>query len=211
MSWGAGPSYLGEKIGQERITYNPWVYAAFHRVALETAPTLVEGIPRLFPDLKTVVDFGCGTGVHLSELGNRGVMGEGFEYCPIPRKLGWGLSNLELKPFDLNTFTDAGRKFDLSISVEVAEHVPPELGHHLVDICCAHAPLVVFTAAHPEQSGRGHIHMQPESYWIERFECRGFRYDEAKTAQLEDHIRAKLTRGLWLADNVGIYEKTPTT
>jgi hypothetical protein len=48
--------------------------------------------------------------------------------------------------------------------------------------------------------------LQPKGYWIERFARHGFRFDAAKTRQLEQHLRAELTRGFWLADNVGVYE-----
>jgi hypothetical protein len=65
---------------------------------------------------------------------------------------------------------------------------------------------VIFSAAHPGQPGQGHIHLQPKSFWIERFAQSGFRFDEGRTQSLETHLRSGLVRGFWLADNVGVYE-----
>jgi SAM-dependent methyltransferase len=199
-------STLGSAVGSERLIYNPWTYAIFHRVGLETGPAMIDGILRLFPQIKSVADFGCGTGVYVSEFRKRGIVAEGFEYSPIARKMAHDLSNVDVAAFDLTQFKGAGRTFDLAMSFEVAEHVSPQLGDRLVEIVCQHAPRAVFTAAGVGQAGHGHIHLQPKSYWIERFARHGFRFDAAKTRQLEQHLRAELTRGFWLADNVGVYE-----
>lgn len=200
-------SYFGEKIDTERIIYNSWNYKGFHRSALENAPALAHGILTLFPDIKSVVDLGCGTGVYVSEFRRRGVHAEGYEHSETARNIAFKLLQLELKPFDLSTFTSIDRKFDLSISIEVAEHLTEHKGKRLVDLCIGHAPLVVFSAAHPGQPGQGHINLWPKSYWIKQFGLRGFRFDESKTRDLESYLRANLIRGFYLADNVGVYEE----
>ena len=199
---------MGSRLGSERLIYNSWTYAIFHRVALETGPTIVDGILRLFPRVESVVDFGCGTGVYVAEFRKRGIVAEGFEYSAIARTIAHDLSKVDVRPFDLKSFAGAGRTSDLSTSFEVAEHVPPDLGDRLLEICCQHAPRVVFTAAGVGQAGHGHIHLQPKSYWIDRFARHGFRFDKAKTEQLERYLRANLIRGLWLADNIGVYESS---
>ena len=205
---GSWVSRLGKKTKSENLTYNSWTYAIFHRAALETAPTMVHGILTTSPQVRTVVDFGCGTGVYVFEFLKRGLTAEGFEYSNIARKIARKSYNIEIKPFNLLTFTNIGRKFDLSISFEVAEHVAPELGDRLVDVCCQHAPLVIFSAAHPGQRGQGHINLQTKSYWIQKFARKNFRFNKSKTDQLEDFLRTNMIRGFWLADNIGIYEAT---
>ncbi|MBK5256762.1 MAG: hypothetical protein JJE39_12075, partial [Vicinamibacteria bacterium] len=80
-------SRLGSLVGSERLVYNSWTYAIFHRAALETSPTMVEGILNLFPALTSVSDFGCGTGAYVAEFRKRHVAAKGFEYSPIARRL----------------------------------------------------------------------------------------------------------------------------
>ncbi|MBK5257938.1 MAG: class I SAM-dependent methyltransferase, partial [Vicinamibacteria bacterium] len=166
----------------------------------------VEGILNLFPALTSVSDFGCGTGAYVAEFRKRHVAAKGFEYSPIARRLAKDEFRVEVQPFDLATFTGAGDTFDLAMSFEVAEHLTPSMGHRLVEVCCQHAPLVVFSAASPGQPGQGHIHLQPKSYWIERFARHGFLFNPAKTAEMERHLRKNLIRGFWLADNIGVFE-----
>ena len=117
------------------------------------------------------------------------------------------LFGLDLQPFDLNGITDIKEKFDLAMSLEVGEHLTPDLGDRLVEVCCAHAPLCVFSAAHPGQPGHGHINLQPKSYWVEWFHQNGFTLNADSSKQLETILRKNLIRGLWLADNVCIFEK----
>ena len=117
-------SILGSVVGSERLVYNPWTYAIFHRAALEISPTMVEGIMTLFPTIKSASDFGCGTGAYVAEFRKLKVLAEGFEYSPIARRLARDAFNLEIAPFDLNHFAGAGATFDLSTSFEVAEHLP---------------------------------------------------------------------------------------
>ena len=198
-------SRLGERIGSEALTYNAWTYAGFHRAALETAPAMVAGIRALFPGARSVVDFGCGTGVYVSEWRRLGLEALGFEYSAKARRIAKERMGVEVGGFDLAAFAGAGRSFDLATSFEVAEHLPPHLGERLVDVCCRSAPAVVFSAAHPGQRGQGHIHLQPKAYWIERFAARGFRLQAADTKRLEAELRASLSRGFWLADNVAVY------
>lgn len=200
-------SRLGERIGSEALTYNAWTYDGFHRAALETAPAMVAGIRGLFPGVRSVVDFGCGTGVYVSEWRRLGLDALGFEYSERARRIAKERMGVEVEAFDLEVFAGAGRGFDLSTSFEVAEHLPPDVGERLVDVCCRSAPVVVFSAAHPGQPGQGHIHLRPKAFWIERFAARGFRFEDGATSRLEAELRRSLSRGLWLADNVAVFER----
>lgn len=203
---GALVSTFGEKVRSVRIIYNPWTFAIFHRAALEASPAMVKGILNLFPEIRSVGDFGCGTGAYVAEFKKHGIDAEGFEYSELAKKMARESFSLELQHFDLTKFSKLDRRFDLSLSLEVAEHLTPELSDRLVEACCQHAQLVIFSAAHPGQSGQGHINLQPKAYWIERFARRGFRFDQPCADQLECYLRANLIRGFWLADNIGVYK-----
>jgi 2-polyprenyl-3-methyl-5-hydroxy-6-metoxy-1,4-benzoquinol methylase len=78
----------------------------------------------LFPELKTVVDFGCGNGGFLRELSNIGrVMCHGYDLSPaaIDGAIGQYGVNAELKDFvnDLDTCETA----DIAVMTEVLEHL----------------------------------------------------------------------------------------
>jgi hypothetical protein len=76
------------------------------------------------------------------------------------------------KPFPVR------RRFDLAISLEVAEHLPEKAANNFVKSLTRLAPVVLFSAAAPGQGGVDHINEQWPDYWAERFERQGYRpYD----------------------------------
>ena len=52
---------------------------------------------------------------------------------------------------DLRKPVTIGRTFDLAVSVEVAEHLPPQRSEWFVEDLCRLAPVVLFSAAVPGQ------------------------------------------------------------
>ncbi len=67
-----------------------------------------------------------------------------------------------------------GRKFDLALSLEVAEHLSEAAAGGFVASLAAHADVVVFGAAMKFQGGTRHLNEQWPRYWIKRFKARGY-------------------------------------
>ena len=65
--------------------------------------------------------------------------------------------------------------YDLCISMEVAEHLPDRFASPFVDLLTRLSPVVLFSAAIPEQGGTDHFNEQWPSYWAARFRKQGFR------------------------------------
>lgn len=200
-------SLIGELVGSQDLTFNAYTYASFHKSAFERAPATVTGILKLYPGLRNIVDLGCGTGVFVEEFLKHNVHSEGYEYSDKARMIARDSFGIEVKPFDLNTFSAPIGEFDVCICFELAHYLPAAMGDKLIKICAGSAPLVVFSSAHPKQGGYGHINEQPRSYWVERFTSQGLRFEEEKTARLEEHLRRNLVRGLWFADNICLFER----
>jgi SAM-dependent methyltransferase len=120
-------------------------------------------------DPKSVLDVGCGTGTWLSHF-----VGEGISDC-IGIDGPWAASADLL--IDRDKFVGANleappkldRRFDLTISFEVAEHLPQERAAGFVEYLCSTAPVVAFSAAIPLQGGTNHVNEQWPDYWIEMF------------------------------------------
>jgi len=69
---------------------------------------------------------------------------------------------------------DLGRRFDVALSLEVAEHLVPESAERFVGFLTSLAPVVVFSAAVPCQVGTHHVNEQYPAYWARQFERCGF-------------------------------------
>lgn len=118
----------------------------------------------------SVLDVGCGRGTWLAasiELGTERVFGiDGSHVDP-------GSLLIDRSSFlaaDLSAgVPDLSARYDIALSLEVAEHLQPETGKNLVRDLCAAADVVLFSAAIPGQLGTGHINCQPQSAWVSAF------------------------------------------
>jgi SAM-dependent methyltransferase len=153
--------------------YHDGFYTSLEEGEQESAEVIVPLILDLAGPA-SVVDIGCGSGAWLTSFQRHGVsdyLGVDFHALPqdllrvpLDRYLRADLS----KPFRLP------RTFDLVVSLEVAEHLPPESADIFVDTLASLGPVVLFSAALPLQQGFGHINERWPSYWASKFRQRGF-------------------------------------
>jgi SAM-dependent methyltransferase len=159
---------------------------------------------------RSVCDFGCGNGAILCYFAQRGmdVMGvegskDALEHIPPDIRGRIVLADLS-KPGQFGSH-------DLVTSVEVAEHIPKRAAHHFVDNVARTARGYVFlTAASPGQWGEGHINCQPQEYWINLFEERGWRYDRPATASFTQRVQRDETIAAtlpWIRRNVMLFQR----
>ena len=137
--------------------------------AREVLPVILE---LLHPG--SIADVGCGCGEWLavaSELGVQDMLGVDGEWVQtsqlaIPRE--------KFKIHDLAAPLQLERRFDLAISLEVAEHLPESAAREFIASLCKAADKVVFSAAIPGQGGRHHVNEQWPEYWVAIFQQFGY-------------------------------------
>jgi SAM-dependent methyltransferase len=125
---------------------------------------------------QSVVDIGCGTGAWLSvfaELGVQDYVGLDGDYVARQRLL---IEPDRFRATDLTTdwAMTPPRQFDLAMSLEVAEHLPPASADRFVALLCQLSSVVLFSAAIPFQGGTGHVNEQWTGYWVEKFRQQGY-------------------------------------
>ena len=154
--------------------------------AREVVPLLIQ----LFQP-KSIVDIGCGIGTWLSVFKEHGIddfLGVDGDY--VDRKM-LLVPEGQFLSFDLKKPLNIHRKFDLVLSLEVAEHLPGECAEVFVDSLVHLGPAICFSAAIPFQGGTNHINEQWPDYWVKLFRERGY--------VVIDIIRRKI----WENDNIG--------
>lgn len=118
---------------------------------------------------RSVADFGCAEGGWLSAWREQEVtdlLGLDGPYVPLDRLR---IPKNNFKVVDLEKPVDLGRRFDLVMSVEVAEHLSLQASRTLVESLTRHANVVLFSAAPPGQGGEYHINEQSYDYWRDIF------------------------------------------
>jgi glycosyltransferase involved in cell wall biosynthesis/SAM-dependent methyltransferase len=155
--------------------------------------------------VRSVLDIGCGIATNLAWFEEYG-----FEVLGVeghPRALNASLLPGKVVKHDFSKGPWApDRSFDLCLCTEFAEHVEAQFEENwmvAVDKCA----YLLLSAAPPGQRGYHHVNEQPDAYWIDRFQSRGFRHDPAVTRMLRDTCKRKPAS--WGRNQLMFFEQGP--
>src|SRR5215469_8314859 len=118
----------------------------------------------LKPD--SVIDIGCGTGKWVATATMLGAReGFGVDGAHVPREQRLIPPDRFIEHDLENTPLAIGRKFDMVICLEVAEHLTRRRSESFVAELCGLSDLILFSAALPFQKGTNHVNEQWLEYW----------------------------------------------
>ena len=169
--------------------------------AREVIPLLLDLLQPILP--KSVVDVGCGTGSWLAafhKLGIADCLGIDGDY--VDRTI----LQIPLNQFqsaDLKQPLQINRKFDLAISLEVAEHLPATCAENFVNSLTQLAPVILFSAAIPFQGGVEHVNEQWPQYWVYYFQKNGYAVIDCLRKKIWNNDKVEP----WYAQNILIFVK----
>jgi hypothetical protein len=138
-------------------------FSKFRNLCVDSASVVVPIISELAP-IKSVCDVGCGIGTWLGvwkDYGIEDLCGIDGGYIDRAKLM---FDPADFLPRDLTKRICADRQYDLAMSMEVVEHLPPERGPSFVEDLTNLAPLVLFLAAIPMQGGTDHINEQWQEF-----------------------------------------------
>jgi len=123
----------------------------------------------------SMLDIGCGRGAWLASaerLGVETLHGLDGSWVKSDELMS---SNIIYSPVDMEESIVINMKYDLAISVEVAEHLTEKAARKFVEALCAASDVVLFSAAVKCQGGENHVNEQRQSYWVALFAENGYR------------------------------------
>lgn len=163
--------------------YTKAFYAGHLAGSQQSARAVMNLLYRYFrPD--SVLDLGCGRGAWLaaaSACGARVLEGRDGPWVDPVSML---LPEIKFRSCNMESEIVVDGRFDLAMSVEVAEHLPAGRAVSFVDVLCRASDIVLFGAAIPGQGGTGHVNEQWQSRWIALFADRGYECFDLIRAQL---------------------------
>lgn len=177
----------------------------FHNVHFQNSINSAKELIPLFLTYfnpKSVLDIGCGLGTWLSifEQNKCEIFGIDGDYV---KQKDLVIDQNRFLAYNLNTPFNLKKKFDLAISLEVAEHIYPKNAKIFIDSVCLHSDIVLFSAAVPGQEGTMHYNEQYNEYWIDLFSQNDY--------QCIDFLRHKIWNynkiSWWYRQNILIFIK----
>ena len=154
----------------------------------------------------SVVDFGCGIGTFLRAFREKGLEDVlGLDGPWVDReKLVKNIPKTYFRECDLGKSVQLDRHYDLAISFEVGEHLPPDRADTFVENIARSSDIVVFGAAIPFQGGQHHLNEQWPEYWADHFAKQGLQqYDLIRPAIWNnEEIQA------WYRQNIFVYARS---
>jgi SAM-dependent methyltransferase len=150
---------------------------------------------------KSVVDVGCGHGTWLAAFQECGLTDLTGIDGPWVKTQDLLVEATKYLSYDLAQPFAIERRFDLAVSLEVAEHLPPTSAASFVDSLVRLAPVVLFAAAIPGQGGVMHVNEQWPGYWAALFEERGYVAIDAIRPRIWDIDEVEW----WYAQNVLLF------
>jgi cyclopropane fatty-acyl-phospholipid synthase-like methyltransferase len=179
---------------------------AFFQKTIEREAPSAEAAVRILCDEfrpESVIDVGCGAGLYLRAFEKLGVSVFGCDgsITAIENNM---VSRDCLRLVDLRKPQHLGRRWDLCICFEVAEHLHHKHARCLVETLTSASDLVVFTAARPGQGGTDHVNEQPQDYWKQLFKSHGFVFKGNVTEQMKNRMRENNVI-FWVEQNLMVF------
>ncbi|SDQ29347.1 class I SAM-dependent methyltransferase [Pseudovibrio sp. Tun.PSC04-5.I4] len=155
-------------------SYDETFYSNIREGASVSADRILKIVlPLLCPT--SLIDVGCGDGVWLQAAHHLGVADlTGCDHA-VSALSGSFPPGCSVRDIDIETEFALERTFDLTLCMEVAEHLAPRSAEALVAGLTGSSKAVLFSAAIPFQGGVNHINERPQSYWVALFQRFGFR------------------------------------
>lgn len=173
-------------------SYEDWQHSFVEELSVEINKYIEKN------NIKSVYDFGCGTGEYLLRLHefDKSISATGFEGHTTDGVFN-NIAKRDLsQPFKIDPV-------DLVLSIEVGEHIPKQYESNFFDNISIHAKShVILSWAIEGQGGVGHVNCQNNNYVIDQMLMRGWDYQEEISTEIRNNMPDN-----WLKNTVMVFTK----
>jgi len=162
---------------------------------------LTNALLSMVSDLESAVDFGCGDATYAKYLmSNSNIKIKAFDGNPNVKQI----TDNFAEQLDLSQSFNLDEKFDVVISLEVAEHIPKKYESTYINNLYTHMnKYLIISWAVPGQGGKGHVNEHTNEYVINLFSTLGLEYKQ----EYSDYLRNSITSCNWFKNTILVFEK----
>ncbi len=175
-----------------------------HEKYIRSAEIITDKLFDLFKP-KKIADLGCGCGIYSHLFKKKGAEVFALDGVLPPKEYSFPV-NIHTQdltiPFE-NTFG----KFDFTLCLEVAEHIPESLTDIFIENILQFSDTLVLSAAPKGQEGHHHVNEQPKRYWVKKLAEKGFAYNRIKTGLMLEKLKKDKVPFMWMCQQISFYEK----
>lgn len=154
---------------------------------------------------RRIADVGCGCGVYSYFFAQNGVDSVRLDGVLPPETSrfdgAWVIRDLT------EPFQNKWGEFDLTICLEVAEHIPPRFTDVFLKNLVQFGGVLILSAAPPHQGGHHHVNEQPKRYWVEKLSKMGFAYRRQETGHFVEAFKKTDTPYKWMGEHISVYRR----
>ena len=132
---------------------------------------------RIIADIRpsTVLDAGCAIGLLVESLRTRGVDASGIDLSSYA--IGQVHESVRAYCRHGSIADELPQRYDLVVSIEVMEHMPPREAEAAIANVCRHTDDVLFSSTPSDYKEPTHVNVHPPEYWAAEFGRHGFYRD----------------------------------
>lgn len=182
--------------------YDENFYRAQKDASYKSAMEVLQVVSKfIYP--RSVIDIGCGVGTWLFAWKKYGVDIYGIDGDYVDRSQLF-IDEKMFHPANLEERIKLERRFDLAMTLEVAEHLTPARADSFVEDLTRLSDVILFSAAIPAQGGTNHVNEQWQSYWAQKF----LNLDYVGIDCIRPAIWMKENVCVWYRQNTLLYAKS---
>lgn len=190
------------KLKKTKLVYNKKFYKDISDSSYSSAKIFLHHLWEYTQPI-SVLDVGCGKGAWLKvchECGIENLIGFDGNWINESEMLD---NKINFKSVDLNHEFSLNEKVDLTISLEVAEHLKHESSDQFIECLTKTSDIILFSAAYMDQGGTDHINENKHSFWANIFA----KYDYKPFDLFRPKFWGDTRVGFWFRQNTFLYVK----